>query len=102
MIDNGSAHHDVPAPARTHHTPAPIVSAVPVVAPAVPPHADAIVTVGGREPPDAESVVQISIGRVEVRATLASAEPPRRAERAPREDPLPLHDYLRGRTVSGR
>lgn len=102
MIDNGSAHHDVPVPARKNHTAAPIVSASPVVAPAVAPPADPIVTVAGREHADAEPVVQISIGRVEVRATLASAEPPRRAERAPREDPLPLHEYLRGRTGTGR
>jgi hypothetical protein len=43
------------------------------------------------------ATIRVSIGRVEVRANLVAAPPPRPAPRARREDALALGDYLRGK-----
>jgi hypothetical protein len=76
----------------------PVVPAVPISATRLEPGSAA--PVGSAESrPSAEPVVQISIGRVEVRATLAAPVPaprPGPADRS-RQPSLTLHDYLRGR-----
>ncbi len=83
---------------RTTHRVEVIVPAVPVVAAAVRDVA-AVDRPAETNPQDAGApVVRISIGRVEVRAAPPAAPPVRRERPAVvREDPLPLHDYLRGR-----
>lgn len=78
---------------------APAVSAVPIrpSVPALPASEAFPVAPSHQADPAPEPVVRINIGRVDVRAALATVPPPPPARSSPRPEPIPLQDYLRGR-----
>lgn len=101
---DGTGFSRVPAARRQPETSPVGAPAPPVVpaAPVIPPSSTRSEPESGSQPAanteSSEPVVRISIGRVEVRASLSTAPSPVRQEtRATAPDPLPLHDYLRGR-----
>lgn len=94
---NGPSHDHGPDPepralprvaaAPLHVAAAPASAASPAASQAVP----------GESAGSDGATIRVSIGRVEVRANLVAAPPPRPAPRAHREDALALGDYLRGK-----
>jgi hypothetical protein len=99
----GPAHHPDPSRehgAQTEPRAVPRVAAAPLRVPMAP--ASAASPAAGPAVPGERAVsdgatIRVSIGRVEVRANLVAAPPPRPAPRARREDALALGDYLRGK-----
>jgi hypothetical protein len=54
-----------------------------------------------REPPGATSAIQVTIGRIEVRATTVPAAEPEKKAPAPSSPVMSLDDYLQSRTKGG-
>lgn len=84
-------------------TPAAAPSPKPTVRPevrAAPAQPEPSLTESREDAPAVEATIQVTIGRVDVRAVMASATPPARP--APRPNKLSLEDYLRGRNGGAR